>query len=73
MTAAQIAALPESAFALPSSYYTSVEVTPVIGPPEPTDWSVIDWVDGPTLVDGFWQRADRPESVGAVPAKEMGR
>ena len=64
MTATQIASLPEWAFELPSSYYASVEVTPVMGPPEPTDWSVIDWFDGPTLL-GF--------DYGAVPARQMGR
>jgi len=64
MTAAQIAALPEWAFELPSSYYASVEVTPISRAPAPTDWSLVDWHDGPTLL-GF--------DYGAVPAKEMGR
>jgi hypothetical protein len=71
MTAVQIASLPESAFALPSSYYASVEVTHVPGPPEPTDWSLVEWFDGPTLVGG-WDAIDA-RLVGAVPAKEMGR
>jgi len=57
------------------SPYASFEVTPAPArpKPEPTAWDEVDWFDGPTLVDGFWQRADRPDVVGAVLAKEVGR
>lgn len=71
MSAVQIASLPETAFALPSSYYVSVEVTPIPRAPEATEWSLVDWHDGPTLVGG-WDAIDA-RLVGAVPAKEMGR
>jgi len=71
VTAAQIAPLPESAFALPSSYYVSVEVTPIPRAPDATEWSLVEWFDGDDTLLGFDYA--HAELVGAVPAKEMGR
>jgi hypothetical protein len=53
------------------SDYFEFEVTPAPAHSEPSDWSLVDWHDGPTLVGG-WDAIDA-RLVGAVPAKEMGR
>jgi len=54
------------------SDYVLFEVTPAPAPkpPEPTAWSQVEWVDGPTLLGFEYVHA---ELLGAVPAKEMGR
>ena len=52
------------------SDYFEFEVTPTPVHSEPTDWSLVDWHDGDTLLGFDYAHA---ELVGAVPAKEMGR